>query len=311
MRRPTAEDLPAIQRLVDDCEAAETNEQRPSPVCVAVSFALPDSEPERNWWLLARGDAVAGFARIWPQSSHELMGEVFLEQAAAGRGLWSPLYGAIEERARDMVVGGAGWTPSFFTLCDDTSADRQTMLLARGYRRVREVFAMRIDASDGLSAPVWPTGVEAREMQPGVDDAAVWAADLDAFREHFLYDPPPFDTWRSSIYEHPGFDSGCFIVAWDGAEVAGQALGMPGEEPGVARIDDVSVRKPWRGRGLGLALLLEVLGRLHARGRDDIEVWVDAENETGAVRLYGAAGMRVWRRIGIFELDLAGDGNER
>jgi hypothetical protein len=64
LRHPMAADLPAIQQLVDDCEAAETNERRPSPVRAAASFALPTSEPERNWWVLTQGDAVAGFARI-------------------------------------------------------------------------------------------------------------------------------------------------------------------------------------------------------------------------------------------------------
>ena len=45
--------------------------------------------------------------------------------------------------------------------------------------------------------------------------------------------------------------------------------------------------------------------RLHERGRDDVSLWVDAENATGAVRLYEAAGMHVWRHIGVFKLELA------
>ena len=306
LRHPTAADLAAIQRLVDVCEAAETNERRPSPVRVAVSFALPTSEPKCNWWVLTQSDAVTGFARIWPQSSHEVLGEVFADSDAAGRDLCAQLYPVIEQRARDMVACNENWTPSLFTLCDDVRSDRQAWLLARGYRRARDVFVMRIDTSRGVAAPVWPPGVEVREVRPGIDDEVLWAADVDAFREHYLYDPSPFDTWRAEIYGHPGFDPTCYLAAWAGDEVAGQALGMPGDESGAARIDDVSVRKPWRGRGLGLALLLEVLARLHARGSDDVEVWVDAENETGAVGLYEAAGMRVWRRIGIFELALEG-----
>ena len=307
MRRPTAADLPAIQRLVDVCEAAETKERRASDLCVAVSYALPATEPERNWWVITHGDAVAGFARIWPQSSREAMSEVFVDPSAASHGLSEPLFDAVEERAREMVASTEDWIPSLFTLCDDRSVDRKARLLARGYRRVRDAYVMRIDASRGIVAPVWPSGVDVRQMRPHVDDEALWAADVDAFSEHYLYDPSPFDTWCSEIYGHAGFDPSCYLVAWVGDEVAGQAHGMPGDELGVAVIDDVSVRKPWRGRGLGLALLLEVLARLHGRGCDDVTVWVDAENETGAVRLYEAAGMQVWRRLGIFELAFAGD----
>jgi ribosomal protein S18 acetylase RimI-like enzyme len=64
------------------------------------------------------------------------------------------------------------------------------------------------------------------------------------------------------------------------------------------------VRKPWRGRGLALALLLEEFARFHARGCDDVYLFVDAENPTGAVRLYEKAGMKVWRRFGHYRLEL-------
>lgn len=273
---------------------------------MAVSFALPTSAPESNWWLLTQRDEVAGFARIWPQSSHEAMGEVFVDPDAGGHDLCASLYALVEERAREMAASSEDWTPSFYTMCDDREADHQAWLLARGYRRVRDVFVMRIDTAQGLSTPVCPPGIEIREMQPSVDDEALWVADADAFSEHYLYDSAPFDTWCAGVYGHAGFDPDCYLVAWAGDEVAGQTLGMPGDEPGTACIEDVSVRKAWRGRGLGLALLLEVLGRLHARSCDDVTVWVDAENETGAVRLYEAAGMRVWRRLGIFELGFGG-----
>ncbi len=143
---------------------------------------------------------------------------------------------------------------------------------------------MRIDTSQGIAAPVWPLGFDLREMRPHVDDAVLWAADVDAFSEHFLYSPAPLDAWCAQIYDHPGFDAGCYVVAWARDDVAGQALGMPGDEPGIARIDDVSVRKQWRGRGLGLALLLEALTRLQRRGCTDVTVWVDAENATGELR---------------------------
>ena len=94
-------------------------------------------------------------------------------------------------------------------------------------------------------------------------------------------------------------DPDLWLVAWDGDEVAGQVWVLPrGEE---AYVEDLSVRKPWRGRGLGLALLLEAFRLLAGRGYPLLRLFVDAQNATGAVDLYLKAGMRVERRFEVFE----------
>jgi ribosomal protein S18 acetylase RimI-like enzyme len=62
------------------------------------------------------------------------------------------------------------------------------------------------------------------------------------------------------------------------------------------------VRRPWRQRGLGLALLLQSFRAFHERGENRVGLGVDSANETGATRLYERAGMRVvaedvvWRK---------------
>jgi ribosomal protein S18 acetylase RimI-like enzyme len=65
------------------------------------------------------------------------------------------------------------------------------------------------------------------------------------------------------------------------------------------------VRKPWRGRGLGLALLGEVFRLLAERGCAAVRLWVDAQNTTGALRVYERAGMRQERHIMAFQRPLA------
>ena len=65
------------------------------------------------------------------------------------------------------------------------------------------------------------------------------------------------------------------------------------------------MRKPWRGRGIGRALLLHAFGEFHRRGDVHVGLGVDAENPTGATRLYESVGMRVTKEDVIFEKDLA------
>jgi len=304
LRHPTADDLPAIQRLVDECESAACGEPRASDWDTVARFGIPDAYPAQNWWVLEHANGgLAGFATVYWPPTGEARGMVEVPPGHSGRGLSAYLFRTVAARARELAADAPeGSAPALFMECEDARPERQAWLLAHGYRRVREVFLMRVDLGQGSAAPVWPPGIEVRDMRPHVDDEALCAADNEAFAEHFLNIPAPLDAWRAYVYGHADLDPSLWVVAWDGAEVAGQAGARPCGN--AASIGDVMVRKPWRGRGLGLALLLEVFARLHERGRDDVSLWVDAENATGAVRLYEAAGMRVWRQIGVFKLEL-------
>ena len=58
-------------------------------------------------------------------------------------------------------------------------------------------------------------------------------------------------------------------------------------------VDWLGVRRPWRRRGLGRALLVHAFRELHARGAERVGLGVDAQNATGATRLYESVGMGV------------------
>ncbi|MEO5884797.1 MAG: GNAT family N-acetyltransferase, partial [Candidatus Limnocylindrales bacterium] len=79
-------------------------------------------------------------------------------------------------------------------------------------------------------------------------------------------------------------------------------------ELGVARgwLEHISVRRPWRRRGLGRALTAEGLRRLRAAGMTDVMLGVDAENPTGALGLYEDLGFAVHQRAAAYRLPLRG-----
>lgn len=63
-----------------------------------------------------------------------------------------------------------------------------------------------------------------------------------------------------------------------------------------------------RSRGLGAALLAHALHEFYERGCASVEVLVDSENLTGAVRLYEHAGMRTIRTQMVYEGAAPGHG---
>ena len=67
----------------------------------------------------------------------------------------------------------------------------------------------------------------------------------------------------------------------------------------------LGVRRPWRGRGVGRALLLHTFGEFHRRGVDRVSLGVDAENPTGATRLYESVGMNTVLEQSVYEKSLA------
>jgi ribosomal protein S18 acetylase RimI-like enzyme len=92
-----------------------------------------------------------------------------------------------------------------------------------------------------------------------------------------------------------------FIVEADG-EVAGVSLCKPHDaEEGVGWIRVLGVRRPWRRRGVGRALLLHSFHEFRRRGFHAVGLGVDAESLTGANRLYEQAGMRIVTQNDIYE----------
>jgi GNAT superfamily N-acetyltransferase len=108
--------------------------------------------------------------------------------------------------------------------------------------------------------------------------------------------------------EYEGFDPTLWFLAMDGpsGEIAGICLcrAQAYNDPNVGWVNILAVRRPWRKRGIGLALLRHAFGELYRRGKNMAGLGVDAENLTGALRLYENAGMHVHRAFDLFEKEV-------
>jgi mycothiol synthase len=141
-----------------------------------------------------------------------------------------------------------------------------------------------------------PDNLEVRPVRPE-DHRRIWDADVEAFQDHR---DPGLRTEEDFVhrYTQPDIDTSLWEVAWDGDEVAGSVTNFifPEENArlGLSRgwLEHVSVRRPWRKRGLASALMVRSMRRFRDLGLTEAALGADAENLSGAVRLYEALGFR-------------------
>lgn len=179
-----------------------------------------------------------------------------------------------------------------------------------GFEAVRYSYRMRIDFDRPPSAPVIPEGFTIRPMIAGEEERETLFAAYDSFRDHWGAIDEPFEEyfqhWMSRLKNEPNYDPSLFFVAVDGSEVAGVALCYPKieEVPSMGWVGTLGVRRAWRKRGLGMALLRYAFQEFYRRGSTSAGLGVDTQNLTGATRLYEKAGMHIWRKQSTYEYEL-------
>jgi mycothiol synthase len=175
---------------------------------------------------------------------------------------------------------------------------------------VRHSWMMVIDLEQEPPPPHWPQNIVVRTFQDSPDVRAVYRAVHDAFQDHWGYVDRPEEEGvqrlEHTIAHDKTFDPALWYLAMDGEEIAGMALcrAQTGEDPSMAWVETLGVRRPWRCQGLGLSLLHHVFGEFYRRGRQHVGLGVDAGSLTGATRLYLKAGMHAVTQASNYEIEL-------
>lgn len=181
---------------------------------------------------------------------------------------------------------------------------------AHGFKIIRYSFKMKVDLATEPAAPVWPEGIELRPFVREQHLEDVYRAYDEAFSDHYGYIKRPFDVglkrFSHMLLEDEAHDPDLWFVAWDGDQVAGASLCFKyaSEDRTMGFLELLLVRRPWRKRGLGKALLLHTFRAFRARGMKSVGLGVDGSNLTGALRLYESAGMKIAQRYDRYEKEL-------
>lgn len=307
------EDHPEMHRVHQAVAAADGVEE----VTTLEQFTLSyehhvNCDHERDIILAEVDSRLVAYARVfWSElveggRTYENFG--FVDPGWRRRGIGTALHRHNEERLREIAAGHRGVEPKWLSSEGvDRDAGNEALLRGDGYAPVRFFYEMVAASLDGIVAPPMPDGIE---LRPVTRDQyrRIWDAEAEAFRDHWGEAEWTEEDWRifDAAPEHA--DPSLWRVGWDGDEVAGVIVTtVPVEENqrhGRNRvyIGGVSVRRPWRRRGLARALLASSLVAAREAGYEGAGLGVDTDSPTGATDLYRSLGFEpvktftAWRK---------------
>lgn len=188
---------------------------------------------------------------------------------------------------------------------EESEMGHRALLEGHGFAPARHFFLMRRAGLDDVPEAPLPDGLAIRRVMPE-DHQAIWEAEDEAFRDHWGAHAHTDHEFQVT-FGQSNLDTDLWAVAWDADEVAGvvQTWIWPQENAalGVTRgwLEKISVRRPWRKRGLGRALTAAALANLRDAGMTEAMLGVDSQSPTGALGLYERLGFELHQRSIAYE----------
>jgi mycothiol synthase len=298
VRAATLDDAGGLADLLNACTLAEAGTPWTNEIDMRDDLAAPGFDLENDTALVldGAGRLVAGLV-LYPDGSPitTVFALGLVHPDAWGRGLGTFVTSLGEERAQRKVPitsHSSGVTVHGSRFVQNQAAAR--LFRELGYECVRTWWRMVVELGDEGAAARLPEGFELLPFRPGLDSRPVYDALFEAFRDHWGEGMRAYEDWASRV-DGGGSAPSFVLVAREGEQVAGALVGRvgAGADAEAGSVTELGVRRPWRGRGLGLALLQIAFAEFRQRGLVRVRLIVDSESPTGATRLYDRAGMTV------------------
>ncbi len=305
VRGATLDDLPSVLEMFNLCSVKMVGEEEFNYEEYLNAWTSPTLNLAEDVKVAVTPDGkIVGVMEVWGRTPHIrnwVWGRTHPDYE--GQGIGTALLHWAEERARLNEAKAETDLRVSIELGTYPYPAAETLIENEGFSHIRYAFTMErvLDALPETS--VVPDGLVIRPMRVPQEYAAIHRADKEAFMDHWGNYPTPFEeSFRDFMHyvSNPTHDPSLWFLAMDGDEIAGMVLSKM-DDPQVGWIDTLAVRKPWRKQGVGLALLYYAFSEIHKRGQSKVQLDVDAENLTGALRLYYKAGMYIRKQFALYE----------
>ncbi len=303
-------DYPSMVAVIDAAKVADGIERSDNVEDMARNYAnLTNSEPLTDMLVAEVDGEVVGYSRVmwWTEVEgvRRYLAFGMLKPAFRRRGIGTAMLRWNERRIGEIAAGHPADLPKLIKVfASDGEPGAAALYAAEGYAPYMYDADMVRSHLDEIPDARLPVGLEVRT--PGSDQMRqVWDADQEAFRDH-PGSEENFETFEQWL-ARPHRDPTLWRVAWDGDEIAGQVRSFidkaENTEYGRKRgyTEYISVRRPWRRRGVARALLCQSLAAARDRGMEEAALGVMTGNPRGALRLYESVGFEVVRLYTSYE----------
>jgi mycothiol synthase len=301
-RAYTDGDLETVCDFLNACDAVDKMDDNYSVENLRIEFSDPDLDKARDLriWEDENGNIV-GFGEAWLRKSEE---DGMLDSSLYNRvhpdyrniGIEDTIMEWAVERSRE-----AGQERNLPTRLRAGTRDYDTygrdILERHGLSVVRYFFTMIRDLSLPIADPQLPEGFTLDHSSNEPEDVARWVETFNlSFIDHWNHHPltpeshahwlesPNYSPERDLIAVSPDGTVAAFCFCWIDNDDNARNNRMEGW------IDMLGTRRGYRKIGLGRAMLLAGLQRLQGDGMTHAKLGVDADNPTGALKLYEDTG---------------------
>lgn len=311
----TLEDVNAALSLFNRWSQSVIHEDElTDPVALRTDWVSPGFDPAEDTLLVfAPNGEMVGYTEVWTTNKPPVHPWIWarVDPRYEGLGIGTYLLVWSEERAKKALTELAPdlrFAPQVGTYQQAEIAKK--LFIDMGYQHVRSSYTMRINMDAAPIALKSPAGITVRTFNPETDLEAVYRVVDDSFHDHYGHVDTPFEEglqrFKHFMTGYEGFDPTLWFTAMDGNKIVGICLCRDHgyDSPDVGYINTLGVLRPWRKRGIGLALLRHAFGEFYRRGKRKAGLGVDAQSLTGALRLYENAGMHIHQAFDRYEKEL-------
>jgi GNAT superfamily N-acetyltransferase len=194
-----------------------------------------------------------------------------------------------------------------FTKISERNNTLLQLFASNGYKSNLSFLMMELEMDTPPPAPEEVEGITIRPFVKGQDEQGTYQADEEAAEDKVYHTPLTYDDWVNRMrMDKKSFDPGLWFLACEGNDIAGAALNVYDGETNIGWVDHLSVRRAWRRRGIGRALLLHSFGEFYRRGVRHVKLNVDSKSLTNAPRLYEQVGMTAIQQYHIYTKEIDG-----
>ncbi len=307
VRPPARDDIPAILALIAASDLAADGEADPFTEEDILNDWHGIDLARDAWLVLADDGALAGYVMIFAQDRAygHIQCDGYVHPKHVNQGIGTTMLRLAGARARELAPtvpdGARVILQAGLTLADKAAP---ALFEHEGFTPARYFWRMAITMDAPPPTPAWPEGVHVRTCLRGQDERIIFDTLEEAFRDHWGHPPRDYDQWYARNVASSTYDPSLWWLATAADGEPAGAIRCHVQADGTGFVNTLGVRRPWRAHGLGRALLLQAFGEFHRRGIATVALGVDAQNPTGATRLYERAGMRVVRDYAIYEKEL-------